>query len=69
MIDIKRAVSDSRRVTLTHVHAGNIWYKTEFDEAFPVPIEDMGEATFHADEKALLLMRYMRAFNKVTDAN
>lgn len=63
MIDIKRAISDSRRGTLTHVHAGNIWYKTEFDETFPVPIADMGEATFNADEKALLLMRYMRQWN------
>lgn len=63
MIDIKRAVTENRRATMTHVHAGNIWYKTEFDETFPVPISDMGEATFHADEKALLLMRYMRKWN------
>ena len=68
MIDVKRAVSESRRVTMTHVHAGNMWYKTEFGETFPVPIEDMGEATFHCDEKALLLMRYMRKWNDAQDA-
>lgn len=64
MIDIKRAVSENRQATLTHVHAGNIWYTTEFNESFPVPISDIGEATFSATEKALLLMRYMRKWNK-----
>lgn len=68
MIDIKRAVSENRKVTLTHVHAGSIWYETEFGEAFPVPISDMGEATFHAEEKALLLMRYMRKWNKTLES-
>ena len=68
MIDIKRAVSDSRQVTMSHVHAGNIWYNTEFDESFPVPITDIGEATFSVTEKALLLMRYMRMWNKQLSA-
>ncbi len=27
---------------------------------FPVPIEDIGTATFMAEEKALLMMRYIR---------
>lgn len=69
MIDIKRAVKDGKRVQLTHVHDGNIWYKTEFDESFPVPISDMGDATFHQDEKAVLLMRYMRMWNKVLESD
>lgn len=27
---------------------------------FPVPLEDVGDATFNASEKALLFMRYIR---------
>jgi hypothetical protein len=64
MIDIKRAVSDSRKCTFTHYNDKSLWYKTEFHEAFPVPLDDVGDATFHAEEKALLLMRYMRKWNK-----
>ncbi len=33
--------------------AGDAW-------EFPVPIEDVGDATFNATEKAMLFMRYIR---------
>ena len=40
---------------------GQLWYKTSdtFLE-FPVPIDDIGTATFNRVEKSLLLMRYIR---------
>ena len=66
-IDIKRAVSESRKATYTHYHAGVLWYETEFGEAFPVPINDIGEATFNRVEKAILLMRYMRQWNETME--
>ena len=66
MIDIKRAVSNQRKVTFSHAHAGNLFYRTEFGETFPVPFDDMGEATFNHEDKAILFMRYMRKFNSLT---
>lgn len=40
----------------------NLWYKTETDLLFPVPISDIGNATFLAEDKAMLFMRYIRKF-------
>jgi len=40
----------------------NLWYKTESDLLFPVPISDIGNATFLAEDKAMLFMRYIRKF-------
>lgn len=42
-----------------------LWYKTsETQFLFPVPIEDIGTATFLAEEKASLMMRYIRKYMK-----
>lgn len=40
--------------------AGNLWYRTALGFEFPVPFADMGEATFSAREKGILMMRYIR---------
>lgn len=43
-----------------------IWYDYMQDDfspgyfKFPVPISDIGNATFNREEKALLMMRYIR---------
>lgn len=38
-----------------------LWYKTQFGSlVFPVPIEDVGTATFNRIEKSSLMMRYIR---------
>jgi len=63
MINIKRAVTENRKVTYDYYRDGSLWYKTEFGEIFPVPIDDIGNATFNREEKAILLMRYMRRWN------
>lgn len=63
MIDIKRAVSDGNTVQFTHFRDGMLWYKTQFDESFPVPIDEAGTATFNATDRAILFMRYMRKWN------
>jgi hypothetical protein len=40
---------------------GNFWYLTTGTNfLFPVPIEDIGNATFLAVDKAMLFMRYIR---------
>ena len=37
-----------------------LWYQTDNGFEFPVPLDDVGGATFNADEKAILMMRYIR---------
>ncbi len=68
MIDIKRAVMEKRQVTFQFYRDGDLWYSTEFGEEFPVPVSDIGTATFQATDKALLFMRYMRKWNATSDA-
>ena len=49
-----------------HVHGmvnyfdGNLWYCTETNFSFIVPISDTGTATFLATDKGILFMRYIR---------
>lgn len=47
-------------VTFQYYRAGNLYYKTETDLLFSVPIEDTGEATFSAQDRGILFMRYIR---------
>ena len=47
-------------VNFTRYRAGNLYYVNEQGLEFPVPIEDIGEATFLAEDKAILFMRYIR---------
>ena len=40
---------------------GQLWYNVfGKDILFPVPVEDIGNATFHRRDKAILFMRYIR---------
>jgi hypothetical protein len=48
------------KVRFQFYRAGHLYYQTETGITFPVPIEDIGEATFAAEDKALLFMRYIR---------
>jgi hypothetical protein len=46
-----------------------LWYQTnDTNFKFPVPIEDIGTATFNAEEKSLIMMRYMRKWIAVLTA-
>jgi len=66
-IDIKRAVSDGNRAFFRYYADGSLWFITTDFELFPVPIEDLGTATVRLNEKALLLMRYMRKWNQTLE--
>ena len=47
--------------TFEHYKDNQLWYKTaNTNLIFPVPIEDIGNATFSSSEKGLLMMRYIR---------
>ncbi len=41
-----------------------LWYKTDNGFMFPVPISDVGTATFRRDEKAMLFMKWIRSYNE-----
>ncbi len=46
-----------------------LFYETDNGFQFPVPIDDASSATFNHEEKAILLMRYIRKhLDKVSDA-
>lgn len=57
---IKEMVAPGQKVNFQHYVAGNLWYRTDTGFDFPVPIEDCGNATFLAQDKAMLFMRYIR---------
>lgn len=62
MIDIKHCVKHP--VRFLHYHDGNLWYMTDKNDEFPVPVSDIGAATFKACDKGIMFMRYMRKWNK-----
>ena len=60
MNDIKEMIKDNKEVLFLYYKEKELWYTTECGFDFPVPIEDIGNATFHANDKAMLFMRYIR---------
>lgn len=44
-----------------------LWYKTDTEFLFPVPIEDIGTATFYSNDRAILFMRYIRKYLRECD--
>ncbi|MDA1370747.1 MAG: hypothetical protein O2971_08320 [Proteobacteria bacterium] len=45
-----------------------LFYETDNGYQFPVPVEEAGSATFNAEERAILLMRYIRKHLARTEA-
>lgn len=64
LIDVKRAAANNAAVHFIYYRDGELWYGTEFDETFPVPIEDTQGALFKNRDKAILFMRWMNKHNK-----
>jgi hypothetical protein len=58
--NIKEMIKDGKLVHFTKYRQGNLYYRTESGFEFPVPLEDIGDATFLAEDKAILFMRYIR---------
>jgi hypothetical protein len=58
-LGIKALVSGT--VEFQYYRDGNLWYSTSVGSfLFPVPIADIGNATFLKADKAMLFMRYIR---------
>lgn len=58
-IDIKAHVT-AGPCTFVRATAGNLWYRSALGFEFPVPMSDMGEATFDAEIRGMMMMRYIR---------
>ncbi len=53
-------VKGNKKVHFSFYRDETLWYETDCGFMFPVPISDIGNATFSAEDKALLFMRYIR---------
>jgi hypothetical protein len=60
MKTLKEYVANGAQVSFEFYRKGNLWYKTDCGFEFPVPIADVGDATFMKADKAILFMRYIR---------
>ena len=67
-INIKDHVNNDQVVTFLYYRDGELWYNTEKGFIFPVPISDIGNATFNAKDKAILFMRYIRKYAKAMES-
>jgi hypothetical protein len=59
---VKEIVKDNK-VKFSHYRAGHLYYRVVVNYigyVFPVPIDDIGDATFLDEDKALIFMRYIR---------
>jgi len=54
-------VASGKKVHFIFYRQGELWYVTETGFEFPVPVHDTGTATFLAEDRAMLFMRYIRA--------
>ena len=53
----------NNKVNFSYYRAGVLYYKIAFEGnmyEFPVPVEDVGDATFNTEDKASFFMRYIR---------
>jgi len=59
IMSLKEMVNNGQTVSFQYFRDNNLWYKTQTGFSFPVPIEDIGNATFLAEDRAILFMRYI----------
>ena len=64
---IKEMVRNHKKVRFSFYRDRELWYTTEDGFEFPVPIEEVGNATFMAEDRALLFMRYIRKHLEMLD--
>lgn len=74
-MSIKQMVRDDNIAEFAYYRDGSLWYEIRYmndhmdmsEFKFPVPIEDIGNATFGRTERAMLMMRYIRKQLKVLE--
>ena len=60
MFTLKELVAPGKMVHFELYRKGELHYKTDDGFRFSVPIDDCGDGSFLADDKAMLFMRYIR---------
>ncbi len=60
MRTLKEMIVNNQKVRFSFYRDGELWYETECGFRFPVPIGDVGTATFLVEDRAILFMRYIR---------
>ena len=60
MNSVKQMVENNKQVRFVRFERGELWYSTECGFEFPIPAEDLQGATFNAQDKALLFMRWIK---------
>lgn len=60
MSELKDLVSAGKSVHFVKYRKGELHYVTTDGFNFVVPVEDCGDGTFYAQDKAMLFMRYIR---------
>lgn len=68
MNSIKGMVSNGKLVKFNYYCENELQYTTECGFDFPVPIWDTGNAKFLNEDKAMMLMRYIRKHMDYIDA-
>lgn len=57
---------ENKTAEFQYYRDNNLWYSVDLF-LFPVPISDIGNATFNKTEKAILLMRYIKKWKAVLE--
>ena len=57
----------NQKVYFQYYRDKELWYKTTNGFIFPVPIKDVGTATFLKEDKAIFCMRWIRKYKEVLD--
>lgn len=60
MKNIKDIVKNNKMAHFIYYEKENLFYKTDCNFVFPVPVSDVGDGIFNQSERAMLLMRYIR---------
>jgi hypothetical protein len=55
---------NGKTVKFIHCRDGALWYRTECGFEFPLPFGEIGTATFYAEDRAPLFIRYIRRQQK-----
>ena len=67
-MNIKDLVKDHKKVKFSFYRDQELWYNTEDGFEFPVPLSEVGNATFLAEDRAILFMRYIRKHVELLEA-
>ena len=69
-MNLKEIVKNPNPCTFQNFRKGHMWYKTACGFEFPISVnpEEIGDAIFNAEEKPMLLMRYIRKHIQILEA-